>query len=154
MSLTSRPISGRSSIGGRAFSVMCAVSTPVSDDESNGFCADEHLVQHHAHRIDVAARIELLALHLLGTHVVRRPDDQPRLRHPLMRLGHARDAEVHQLDLALVIDEDVLRLDVAVDDALLVRRLAVPRQIWRAMPMPTRGTIWCAGASSSSSASV
>ena len=38
MALTSRPISGRSSIGGRAFSVMCAVRTPVSDEETNGFC--------------------------------------------------------------------------------------------------------------------
>ena len=36
MALMSRPISGRSSMGGLGFSVMCAVSTPVSDDDSNG----------------------------------------------------------------------------------------------------------------------
>ena len=40
-----------------------------------------------------------------------------------MRLGHARDAEVHQLHFALVVDQYVLRLDVAVDDPLLVRDL-------------------------------
>ena len=85
--------------------------------------AREDLVQHHPHRVDVAARVELIALHLLGAHVVRRADDEARLGHPFLRLGHPRDAEVHQLHLALVVDEDVLRLDVAVDDPLLVRGL-------------------------------
>jgi hypothetical protein len=72
---------------------------------------------------------EPLALALLGAHVRGRADDQAGAR--LVRLrsavaGELGDAEVEHLDEVLVVaadDEiDVLGLEVAVDDALLVRR--------------------------------
>jgi hypothetical protein len=59
---------------------------------------------------------------LLGAHVLRRAEGEPGLRHPRAGgLGHGeRDAEVGDYRLAGV-DEDVLRLEVAVDDTARVR---------------------------------
>ena len=42
--------------------------------------AEEHLVQHDAHRIDVAAAVDHLAHRLFGRHVVRGPHGAPRAR--------------------------------------------------------------------------
>ena len=44
-------------------------------------------------------------------------------------VGHVRDAEVAELDLAGRGQEDVRRFDVAVNDALLERSLEPTRQI-------------------------
>src|SRR4030095_6246725 len=69
--------------------------------------------------IEVRALIRRLPFHLLGTHVLGRAElhagaGQPRLG------GGSGDAEVHDLDGAAAAEEDVARLDVAVDDAELV----------------------------------
>ena len=63
------------------------------------------------------------AQRLLGRHVrdLALDDAGGGLLALALRLG---DAEVGQLDLALLADEDVVRADVAVDDA---QRLAVAR---------------------------
>jgi hypothetical protein len=85
--------------------------------------AGQHLVQHAGQRVDVAARADLLLCRrLLGTHVVRRAETQARLRHPpARRRTHCqRDAEVRHHGATLV-QQDVLRLDVAMDDAVAVR---------------------------------
>ena len=66
------------------------------------------------------ARVDALALRLLGRQVRRRAEHRRGLRRGLERL-HARDAEVHDLHLALARDHHVRGLDVAVDDALRVR---------------------------------
>ncbi len=94
-----------------------------------------HLVEHRAQRKDVAPRVALSALQLLGRHVRHRPQDHPRLRHVLRRgrgrsqALHRRDrnenfgqAEVEKLDSRLR-DHRIGRLQVAVDDPLAVRRL-------------------------------
>src|SRR5690606_2064054 len=52
--------------------------------------------------------------------VVGRPEHPPVLGEPVL-LEAARDAEVRHLRAPLAVDEDVLRLDVAVDDPLGVR---------------------------------
>jgi hypothetical protein len=83
--------------------------------------ADEHLVQHRRETVLVAARVDRLGRCLLGTHVGRRPDGDPRTREPIATcldecLG---DAEVDDVDVR-PREEHVLRLDVAVDDALPV----------------------------------
>ena len=58
-------------------------------------------------------------LHLFGRHVVRRPHD--RSRHgELLGSGDLGDAEVGDLGRPIGGDHDVGRLDVAVNDALLV----------------------------------
>ena len=85
----------------------------------------EHLVQHTTQRVDIAAPVEILATRcLLRTHVKRRPNRQPRLGELLAagRIDRPRDAEIGN-DRVAVLDEDVLRFDVAVDDIAFVRRV-------------------------------
>ena len=79
----------------------------------------ETLVGHDAQRINVAATVERLRLGLLGTHVVRRAD-----RHSgpgqLAARRRLRDAEVGDHRVPVLIEHDVVGLDVAMDDFLLV----------------------------------
>ncbi len=92
----------------------------------------EQFVQQYAQRIDVAARVDIEARHfrLLGTHVQRRPDHlgegrEQRLLGELL-VGRFGDAEIDHLGNRPAIverDQHIRRLDVAVDDPLLVRML-------------------------------
>ena len=73
---------------------------------------------------------------LLGAHVERRADERARARRAADDADAARtlrDAEVEELDEELpspgVAEEDVARLDVAVDDAALVRLAERPREL-------------------------
>ena len=79
----------------------------------------EELVEDDAEGVEIGALVDLGAARLLGREVLRGADDRARLGH-LARPG-ARDAEVGDLDAALAVDEDVVRLDVAVDDPVPVR---------------------------------
>ena len=93
-----------------------------------GGIAGEQLVHQYAQRVDVRARVDVaLERGLLGTHVGRRADelsfDRDRVlgQRPVDRLG---DAEVDDLGARPSVDLDhdhVGGLEVAVDDALLVR---------------------------------
>ena len=92
----------------------------------------QQLVEQDAQRVDVGAGVDVerAVLGLLGAHVFERADDravlgeQGPLGQPLVdRLG---DAEVDHLGHRLAVverDQHVRRLDVAVDDPLLVRVL-------------------------------
>ena len=90
--------------------------------------AGEHLINDAAKTVDVAARIDGIAEQLLGAHVFRCPDDEPRARQRLVRpfLDGLGDAEVDDLrHLATVLgrgDDDVVGLQVAMHDPQLVRR--------------------------------
>jgi hypothetical protein len=82
------------------------------------------LVQHHAQRVDVRAPVELAGARgeLLGRHVGRRSRVESRRRQRgQLRVALARQAEVQDHRLAAGRDHQVGRLDVAVDDAGLVR---------------------------------
>ena len=94
--------------------------------------AGRHLVDHGAERKQVAPRVHLFAPGLLGRHVGHRAERRSRHRQLVVgrhrrrgvrRLDQLRQAEVEDLHAALVADEDVSRLDVAVDDPLGVRRV-------------------------------
>ena len=83
--------------------------------------ARERLEEHAAEREHVQSRADLLrAPRLLGRHVAERAEDRPRLRGD--HLVEAGDAEVEELDLlhAAADEEEVRRLEIAVDDAARV----------------------------------
>ena len=85
-----------------------------------GRLAHEHLVHHAGERVDVAARGEVpLAGGLLRAHVLRGAERDPGLGHAAAprRTDDEPDAEVgHQR--RSVLEQDILRLDIPVDDAL------------------------------------
>jgi hypothetical protein len=78
---------------------------------------------------EIAARVDRVPVpeRLLRRHERRRPHRAARRRQPPGaraegNVAHPRQAEVEHLDLPGPGEEEVLRLDVAVDDALLVGR--------------------------------
>ena len=77
--------------------------------------AGQALVKHRADREDVAAAIERQAADLLGRHVPELALEHAGHRARVAGRG-LRDAEVDDLDLALVRDEHVLRRAVTVHD--------------------------------------
>mmetsp|Transcript_29509 Transcript_29509/g.91144 ORF Transcript_29509/g.91144 Transcript_29509/m.91144 type:complete len:630 (+) Transcript_29509:551-2440(+) len=84
--------------------------------------AGRHLQNHHAQRPDVRFRVVPDVLvgvggHALGGHVRRRPLHVVEL---LALLQPPRGAEVTELRAAIEAEQDVGRLDVAVDEALVV----------------------------------
>jgi len=88
--------------------------------------AGQHLVAEDAERVEVATRVERQPAPLLGRHVLRRPEDDARLRlHAVVLLQELGDREVEQLHevgrAGHVQEEHVVGLDVAVDDADRVR---------------------------------
>ena len=85
-----------------------------------GDVAREHLVEHDAERVDVRLAVDVVAERLLGRDVVRGAE-HAALGGQAAVVHRAGDAEVGDLGRALLVDEDVLRLDVAVDDAAPVR---------------------------------
>ena len=118
--------------------------------------ARHHLVEHAAEREDVAAGVGVAALELLGRHVLERPEDRAlrvvsgcaplesrrqarRCRTARLRRrgGELREAEVEQLH-ARLRQHDVAGLEVAVDDALPVRRVERVRDLRSRCAAPGR----------------
>ncbi len=84
----------------------------------------QHLVEYDPQGIDVGPVVDLeRLLHLLGGHVAQRADhllgagERGVRRHRPQELG---EAEVGDLDVAPAVEKDVLRLDIPVDDPLIV----------------------------------
>ena len=91
----------------------------LRDGAGEGRLAGEHLVGHGAERVDVAPRVDVALAHrLLGGHVGGRAERHAGLGHATAAgLLHGEgDAEVGDQRLA-ILQEDVLGLDVAMDDA-------------------------------------
>ena len=79
----------------------------------------KQLVEHDADRIEIGGLVDRRTLRLLGRQVLRSADDRSRFGH--LTYACARDAEVRHLQSALAVDEHVVRLDVAMDDAVAMR---------------------------------
>ena len=97
-----------------------------------GHVAGERLVDDDAERVDVGARVYVGSLRaLFGRHVLRRADDevgrgQARigLVYGLLNLGDAEVQDLRPVAAARgLFEHDVVALEVAVDDALGVRRV-------------------------------
>ena len=126
---------GRHAIGERA-----PVGLPVEDRDqrvarrlaAEGRAPAQRFVEAAAERPDVGAPVHGLTSGLLGAHVGRCPDDgafprrvgaRPRRLTHRRRFERLREAEVQQLHPAVGKHFDVGRLQVAVDDAGVVRGL-------------------------------
>jgi hypothetical protein len=86
--------------------------------------AGGELVRDDAEREDVGPRVHGVAAQLFGRHVAGRADrgaGQRQRAAVRRRRQTPRDSEVHDLDPAVGIEEHVLWLEVAVDDAVAVR---------------------------------
>ena len=93
-----------------------------------GMASREHLVEENAEREDVGARIDGLALCLLGRHVGRRPGKVSFTRFgdggslALHQGSHwFRETEVEHFDPPILGHHDVVGLQIPVNDALGVR---------------------------------
>jgi hypothetical protein len=98
-----------------------------------GLLAREQLERHHGERVAVRGGDRRLAHRLLGREVGGRAEHLARLGHLLLP-GEAGDAEVADAQPVALVEQQVGRLDVAVDDARGVGgvepggRLAQPAQ--------------------------
>ena len=83
--------------------------------------AGEHLVEHRAEREQIAPAVDRLGLRLLGAHVRELSAHATCARVARLvvddRVPGLGDAEVGDLHLALPREQNILRRDVAVDDA-------------------------------------
>jgi hypothetical protein len=104
----------------------------------------EHFVEDHAERVDVRPGVERrdVAGHLLRAHVAEGAQHLAgsglhRREQPVVR--PACDSEVEDLRFASFGDEDVRRLEIAVDDAPMVRVLnGVGNRGHQQQPLPNR----------------
>ena len=83
----------------------------------------------------------LRVLILLGSHVVERPHRLPRRCQRDLAVGvhrQARQAEVGQSHVTLLVEQNILRLNVAVDNALSVRE----RQRLRDLSEDPKRLVW------------
>jgi hypothetical protein len=87
-----------------------------------GTLAGEHLVEHGAQRVEIRARADLLAAHLLGRHVGRRPHHLRPDRDLDVGRHSASETEVGEDHAAALVEQHVRGLDVAVHDPDVVRR--------------------------------
>jgi hypothetical protein len=86
----------------------------------------QQLVQDDAERVHVSGHARRLAASLLGRRIRRRhqPHRRPRVRDIRVRgIEVFRDPEVEQTHAAVLLDENVRRLEVAMHDAVFVRVL-------------------------------
>ena len=90
----------------------------------------QHLVQHGAESPDVGSLVDRLSSCLLGAHVAGRARNHS-FSCFLVAPKHLRQTEVEHLHGVARRDLDVRRFQIAVDDALLVRRLERLRDLAR-----------------------
>ncbi len=98
--------------------IQNAVEDPLHRIRHEDFLPRQQFKQQNPEGIDVHQAGELFSTHLFGRHVVGRSEHIARLgARKVFALGNS---EIHQLDHAGCVDVNVLRLDVAMDDSVLV----------------------------------
>jgi hypothetical protein len=85
-----------------------------------GDAPGEHLVQHHAERVDVGADVHTFGFGLFGGNVLRRADEHFVRKRRFAALGEARQAKVGEINVPVAVNQNVRRFDVAVQHALRV----------------------------------
>ena len=85
--------------------------------------AHQHLEQHAAEAVDVAARIWLTAFDLFGRDVVDCSEHLVHCCQAWIRLRALRESEVGEVDVIFRCEDHVGRLDVTVNESLLVGQL-------------------------------
>lgn len=91
-----------------------------------GAASGEQFVQHNAQGIHIARRRELLAAHLFGTGIGgchRRESIVRVVRSSQVGLQQLRDAKIQQLRRAVFCDQNVRRLQITMNDEMLMRVL-------------------------------
>ena len=88
--------------------------------------ARQHLVEHDAERVKVTGGAGRIPHHLLGAEILRSPADHPGLGDCLPpgiahELGDPEIEDLGELLAPLLDEEDVVRLDVPMEDPLLMR---------------------------------
>ncbi len=118
---------------------------------SKGGLAGEHLVEHASQGEEIGARVDRLPPRLLGRHVADGADHLAGLGEGVddggvcgvvrrsERRQLQRDAEVEDLDAAVVGEEEVLGLEVAMDDVLGVHRGQGLGRLFRVLESLARG---------------
>ncbi len=104
----------------------------------DGKLAGQGFVHEHPERVEVGAGLDRRADALLGRHVLRRSERVALLRQALGS-RELRHAEVEHLRGSIVAQKNIARLEIAVNDALLVRGAERPahldenrqRESWR-----------------------
>ena len=84
--------------------------------------AGEHLVQDRAQAVDVAARADncMMPGGLLGRHVAGRADNHAAARDVAVRLEQLHQPKVGDIGIALGVQEDVGRLEIAMHNSARV----------------------------------
>ena len=87
-----------------------------------GGLAAEEFIKDDTQTVLVAGRLRIasLARGLLGGHVTGRAQDGAVLRHLLGRVEPMRQPEIHEVGLAIGVEHGIGRLDVAMNDPLVV----------------------------------
>ncbi len=105
------------------------VEDGVGGVAGEGKFAAEHLVEDDAAGPEIGAVVDLLAENLLGRHVADGAYDDAGFGERLGDVWPLGQAEVDDLDLVAGADHQVGRLDVAMDDAVLVGVMQAGEQL-------------------------
>ena len=87
-----------------------------------GNLTGQHLEEHNAQRIHVAACRNLAAAGLLRRNIMHRTHNRLGINHRLVR-HHLGDTKIGNLRIHVLVDKNILRLDVAVNNVMAMRML-------------------------------
>src|SRR6185503_11813406 len=101
--------------------------------------AREHVIAKHTDRIEIAAAVDIeLAGRLFRRHVMRRPEGARRIGTHRIEGTKERYSKIGEHGTAArTLEEDVLGLEIAVNDAVLMRGVQRLRQIAEDAPHVT-----------------